>query len=221
VRTGRFLSPFVAGILLTACSSNNSIWSQYGQILSQSIRGSTGQGTVTLEQAAAIPYASLAYRVDGNSEMLLVLATQTNRDLLWTAASRVTFLTRDGRILRTVGLSHNLGGTANPANAEIPQIASALKAPYQSTRIMDFPDMGHYGVPLTCTTAVRGRNLVTILGTGLVTTRIDETCQSQALRWSFTDSYWVDQDSGFVWQSSQTIHPSGTRVGIKILRPPE
>ena len=58
------------------------------------------------------------------------------------------------------------------------------------------------------------------LGTAIPTTRIDERCESRSPRWSFTDSYWLDSESGFAWQSMQHVHPKGTIVQVKILRPP-
>jgi len=187
----------------------------------EGFRNSTGGGRVTAEQAAAIPYATLSYRVDGNSESLLVLATDSNGDLLWTAASHVALMTRDGRILRSVGLPHDKGGMSGHLGVPLSPLTSALKAPYRSTRTADFPDIGYYGVALNCTAVARGRQLITILGTALPTTKVEESCESRAPRWSFTDSYWLDSESGFVWQSTQNIHPSGTVVKIKILRPPE
>jgi hypothetical protein len=213
--------PLAALLLLAGCSSQTSIWGQYSQLLRESWRNSTGGGIVTMEQAAAIPDATLADRVDGSSELLLVLATDSDGDLLWTSASRVALVTRDGRILRSVGLPHDKGGMSGPAGAPLSPVAAALKAPYRSTRIADFPDIGRYGMALTCTAAARGRQLVTVLGTAIVTTKVEERCESSNPRWSFTDSYWLDPESGLVWQSLQNTHPSGTRVGIKILRPPE
>lgn len=213
--------PLAAALLLAGCSSQNSIWSQYFQVVRESWRNSTGSGQITMEQAAAIPYATLAYRVDGSSEMMLVLATNNNGDLLWTAASRVVFLTRDGRILRSVGLPHDRGGMNPQARETLPPPAQALRGAFSSARVADFPDVNLHGVRLTCVSAVKGRQIVTILGTALATTRVDETCESRTPRWRFTDSYWVDADSGFVWQSLQHLHPSGTTVQVKILRPPE
>jgi hypothetical protein len=213
--------PVAVALLLAGCSSQTNVWGQYFQLVGDSYRNSTGGGIVTLQQAASVPYASLAYRVDGSSEQMLVLATDNGGNQLWTAASRVVLLTRDGRVLRSIGLPHDRGGTSPQANQQFSRPADALKAAYRSTRLMDFPDLGAYGITVNCVAAARGRYVLTILGTALPVTRIDETCQSQRPRWSFTDNYWVDADSGFVWQSLQHIHPSGTRLQIKILRPPE
>jgi hypothetical protein len=175
-----------------------------------------------LEQAAEIPYATLAYRINGNSEVMLVLATENSGDLLWTAASRVVLLTREGRILRSVGLPHDRAGmTAESVRAPIPAPAQALKASYRSVRVADFPDAGLHSVRLSCVSTARGLEMVTILGTALPTRRVEETCESRSPRWSFTDQYWVDASSGFVWQSLQHLHPAGPTIQIKILRPPE
>jgi hypothetical protein len=213
--------PIAALLLLCGCSSQTSIWGQYFQILRESYRNSTGGNVVTMEQAAAIPYSSMAYRVDGASEALLVLATQTGGELLWTAASRVVVLTRDGRIVRSVGMPHDRGSLNAAAGQTLPSPVQALRGAYRSVRVMDFPDLNLYGVRLNCVSTAKGRQLVRILGTGLLTTRVDEACESRTPRWSYTDSYWLDSDSGFVWQSLQNLHPSGTKVQIKILRPPE
>jgi hypothetical protein len=216
------LLPLAAALLLSGCSSQSStLWGQYLQVLRESYRQTTGGGRVTMDQAAAVPYASVAYRADGGSERMLVLASDTNGDLLWTAASRVVLLTRDGRLLRSIGLPHDRGGLSPQAGSTLAPPVAALKAPYRSVRLADFPDLSLYGVTLNCVTTARGRANVMVLGTALVTTRVDETCQSQRPRWSFTDSYWLDADSGFVWMSMQNVHPSGTRLQIKILRPPE
>ena len=217
----RHLLALAAATLLCGCSSQTSIWSQYVQVVRASYRNWSGQGVVPMEQAAAIPYASLAYRLNGGSEAMLVLATDANGDQLWTAASRVVFQTHDGRIRRSVGLPHDLGGLVPLAQESLPPPAQALRGSYSGSRIADFPDIGVHDMRLNCVTAAKGRQIVTILGTALVTIRIDETCESRTPRWSFTDSYWVDADSGFVWQSRQHLHPSGTVVQVKILRPPE
>jgi hypothetical protein len=218
----RFLRIFAAAgtILLGGCNSQGSVWSQYFEFLRQGYHSSVGSGLVSMEQAAEIPYATLAYRVDGSSERMLVLATDTSGVLLWTAASHIVLLTKDGRILRSVGLRNDRSDLRSQTGGAITPLTEALKGPYRSTRQADFADLGLYGVVLNCITQQRGRQLINILGTALATTRIDERCESRSPRWSFTDSFWLDTESGLAWQSLQHLHPKGTVLQIKILRPP-
>ena len=203
-------------LLLTGCGTQ-SPWQDYFQVVRQSLGG--GALKVTLEQAGSIPYASLGYRIDNSPQAMLVLATDTNDDLLWTGRSRVVLVTRDGRVLRSVGLPQDRATTTFQQGATPP--GAARSGSFRSSRIIDLPDIGAYSVTLNCTTASRGRQMVNILGTAMATVRVEETCQSENPRWSFTDVYWVSPDNGFVWRSQQHVHPKGGVLDIEILRPPE
>lgn len=212
----------MALLLAGGCSSadsGNTNYAQFYQLFKQSMAASFGKIRVTRDQAAAIPYASLGYALDGGNQTMLVLATDTNGELLWTSPSHVVVVTRDGRIVRTLGLPHNLSGLTT-AGAPSPPPAAAIRQPFTSTRQEDFPELGFYGVALACRARLVGRQKITILGQTIATDRVDETCQSRVPEWSFTDSFWVDPDNGLVWRSLQHIHPGGTTIEIEIFRPP-
>ena len=77
-------------LALAGCNSTGqSDWSNYYRLMRDSFHASFGDGGVTREQAAAVPYASIGVRSNGNPELLLVLATDNDGDLLWTSASRI------------------------------------------------------------------------------------------------------------------------------------
>lgn len=204
-------------LLLAGCSSNGqSAYKDYFSIVRQV--WSARSGAITLKQAASIPYASLGFRVNGSQQQLLVLATDTGGELLWTAASHIVLQTRDGRLLRTVGLPHDLGGTTTGTTPPAPK--DALQGAVSTSREMDFPDLQLFGVHVACRAAARGRTTVAILGKPIHTTRVDEHCSARSGDWSFTNTYWIDAESGFVWKSRQTVHPKGDVIDIEILRPP-
>jgi len=206
--------------MLAGCANGNNNYSQYYQLVRQSFAHPFGNDAVPREQAAAIPYASIGYRLNGGREILLVLATDTNGDLLWTSGSHVVLVTHDGRLMRTVGLPDNIASVAPMLSAALPPPSQVLKSAFTSIRSADFPDEGRYSVPISCRTVSRGRATITILGKALSTVRVDESCESRAIGWSFRDSYWVDAQSGFVWRSIQHLTPKGETVEIEVLRPP-
>ena len=212
-----------AVILAAACSSSNSgntNYAQFFKLTRQSLSAGFGKTRITREQAAAIPYASLGYTLDGGNQGLLVLATDSGGDLLWTSAAHVVIVTREGRIIRTVGLGKDLSNVTSRDQSGLPPVATAVRAPFSSTRLADFPDLGLYGVRVSCRTTLAGRQSVKILGQLIATLRVDEACTSRNPDWSFTDSFWVDKDSGFVWRSRQHVHPKGMLVETEIFRPP-
>jgi hypothetical protein len=203
---------------LAGCAPN-STYGQYWQATKRAFAGSFGNGSVDRATAAKIPYASIGYRVGGGRQQILVLATDTGGQLLWTAASHVVLVTREGRIVRSVGLPHNIAAL-NPARGENPPLKAALRQPYQTKWIADFPDSGAYGIAFSCVTASRGPAPVTILGTAIATVRVDENCREAAGRGNFTNSYWLDPQSGLVWRSIQQLDPAGQPIETELFRPP-
>jgi hypothetical protein len=208
-------------LMLAGCnSSGSSDYSQFYRVLRQSMAAGMGNGRITRAQAAAIPYASMGYRLNGDREQLVVLATDANGEQLWTSSAHIVIVTRGGRIARTVGLGHDISGMTPKIGQQLPDIAAALKGEVTYTRLEDFPDLGVFGVELTCTLSQRGAQTIVTLGHGIATRRVDDVCHSTDKKWSFMDTYWIDPGNGLVWRSRQHLNPKGDVIQTEILRPP-
>ena len=110
------LAGTLAALLLAGCgSSGNFTYREYGKVMGQALGSMFSRNDVPRETAAAIPYASMGYRIEGGDEAILVLATSSDESQLWTASSHVVLQTNAGRITRTVGLPNDLGGTGAAA----------------------------------------------------------------------------------------------------------
>lgn len=210
--------------MLSGCGAaigEDSDYAKYYQALRQSLAVSFGgPARITEAQAAAIPYASIGYRVNDGPEQLLVLATDTGGEQLWTSASHLVLVTRGGRIVRTVGLAHDVSSVISENEQQFAALVQATDHVIRSVRLEDFPDVGAYGVQISCVTSLKGLQTIVILGRGVTTRRVDENCQSPLLAWSFTDNYWVDPQSGLVWRSIQHLSPKNEKIEVEILRPP-
>lgn len=219
----RILLCIAPTIPLAGCGSSDfggSYWTDYLKVARQSISASFTPQKVTREQAASVPFASLGYAVNGGSQQMLVLATSSNGDQIWTAASRVVLAMHDGRVLRSVNLPHDLAATTPTGTAEPLPLATALKGSFISTRLVDLPDIGIYQLELSCQTTMRGSQAVDIIGTRMDLKLVQERCESRKHTWSFVNDYWLDPQSGFIWRSVQHVHPR-TTLTIEILRPTE
>lgn len=218
---GRALFGAVPLLLLAACSSSGGAdYSQFIQILRQSWAQSFGPGAVPLAEAAKIPYASMGWRLNGGQESLIVLATDNAGEQLWTSATHVVLLTRGGQIARSVGLPRNIAQLSPQRGGALVPPAQALQGPYTDRRSADFPDIGIYAAEITCHGKTVANQTITILGKSLRTARVEETCESPALDWNFTNRFWIDRESGMVWQTDQEIHPGKVRIQTEIFRPP-
>src|SRR5258706_98771 len=61
--------------------------------------------------------------------------------------------------------------------------------------------------------------LLMFVACGVPVRHIVEHCTVDALRWSFDNEYWEDRMSGYVWRSSQHIHPKSPPLILEVLRP--
>ena len=206
------------GLIVSACSSDSSTdWGELSGMVSQVFTGGGGAG-VTLQQAAAIPYATIGVRIDGSAEGMLALATSNPGDeRLWTSSARIALLTRAGRIVRTAGLEHNLTDARGRAGGGG---APSWQAGAVSQWEMDFADLNLYSVLVTCRSAIRGPETVKNFTVNIPTVRIDETCRSEQIDWTFVNSYWVSPATGLTWHSIQYVSPKLGPIEIEILRAP-
>lgn len=214
----RILALATTAVLAGCNSSGHSSYVQYAKMVGQAVNASFNNGSITREQAAKITYASMGYRIDGGSQRIIVLATDTAGELLWTASDHIVLITRDGRLRRSVGLPRDVGGTSTTGS--IPAPAAAISAPFTYVRQQDFPGVGLYSLAIECRAVSRGNASIAILGAAIPVIRIDESCRAKSNNWAFTDTYWVDPASGLSWKSLQHIDPGGGTIETEIFRPP-
>ena len=177
--------------------------------------------SVSLQQAGAIPYASMGVRLDNGPQALIVMVDNAPHAWLWTAGKVIAVQTNDGRIVRTAGFTSNLSGVSGGDPGVPVSPIDAMHTAPNRTLFYDFADMNVYSVQVVCRTVSRGPESVTILGKEIPTNRIEESCHADALDWSFTNVFWVGVKSGMVWKSIQHIHPRLGEVSTEILRPPQ
>ena len=170
---------------------------------------------VAVDQAAAIPYATLGIRIDGAREQILVLAMDNAGERLWASSAHIAITTRLGRIVQTAGLGHDLGGFRVMEGSPLDWTIA-----HNYIWNADLADLGYYALPIHCAMAPAGKDPIEIFGKTFDTVRVDETCHAEKIDWSFTNSYWVNPDTGRVWRAIEHVHPKGPVLEIRLLRPP-
>ncbi|MBV9571799.1 MAG: YjbF family lipoprotein [Alphaproteobacteria bacterium] len=209
----------MAAVLLAAgCGGGSSPQGDWGDVYTIVTSAFGRQPGVTIQEAAAIPFATIGVRLDGGPEGILVLASSNvQQQQIWTSASHIVLQTQNGRILRTAGLPHNrtdirlIAGTNG---------APPLKGSTETRWEEDFADIHLYSVPVVCRSIVRGREGVKNFTSVIPTVHIDEECRSDTADWSFVNSYWVSPKDGQTWRSIQYVSPKIGPLEINLLRAP-
>jgi Group 4 capsule polysaccharide lipoprotein gfcB, YjbF len=210
----RFLPVALIAAPLLGCGSNSNfdplrkmLWHDISAI------GTAAPG-VSRAQAAAVPYATTGVRYGSAQEAMLVLATASERDREWVGGTQFSIITRDGRIIRTVGFPYNLSGFQGPIADSGPD---AVPGGYHY--LYDFADKHIYGVLVHCVRHDAGLARIDIIGGFHNTRRIVEECTAPQLDWEFQNEFWRDVATGYVWKSVQHIHPDADAFALEVLRP--
>lgn len=202
------LTAFSAGCIGIGGNDAISIWDAASSAFSDGEK-------VSLQEASSVPYASIGLQIGDSSQLMLLLATDTAGLQLWTSSARIAITTDRGRITRTSGLEHNLGGLE-------PRRTGHAASGKTTHWLADFPDLGLYSISITCQERPVGKETIDILGKELYTNRFEDDCKTDgdALDWSFKNTYWRDPASGLAWRSIQHVHPSAPIIVTETLRPP-
>ena len=200
-------------VFLAACQDPDVF--KVGTILVNSITQTPEM--IARDRVAAIPYATMGLQLGATPEVLLILGAQNSSELDWYAGEDVFVRTRNGRVVRTVGLPYDLGGVRDAL--AVTNNAPSGAIPASAQYLLDFPDLGVFGATAQCSSKDMGDSKVQILGSELPTRHVAEHCVVQPMRWNFDNDYWTDRANGFVWRSRQHVHPSLPPVNLEVFRP--
>ncbi len=198
---------------LCACEGHSDV-ERLGQMIYQQFAGIGDSGSVPQSQVAAIPYATLGVRLGSSGQAMFVLEGRSGSDMQWVGGTQFAIATRDGRILRTTGFVHNLTGFREEEPRPAPAGAAAVHD-YE----FDLADMNAYGVVVHCSEHEVGREQIVIVGYAHETRHVVEDCAAPELDWNFTDEFWRDVASNYVWRSLQYVHPGLDAITLESLRP--
>lgn len=156
----------------------------------------------------------------GRGSARVALADTRDGTLIWRARDRAEIHTRNGILVRTVGLPDDvrvIRFDGLPPGARTPVPAAAGAGTY--VRIFDMPDRRLYGARADCSLAEVGQEPVKVGKYEFGTVVYDESCTVEALGWQYTNRYWYEPDSKRIWRSTQRLSRELGDMEITLLRP--
>jgi len=198
---------FLTGAATLLCESCGDTWVKN---VPQAARAAFFKGddlSLTRADVMRIPYASIAVRFEDLPQALLVLGRTDGADLHWISNTREVIVTRRGRLVKTYGMPDDLKDTRFLTNDPVGEPIAALTPDPTCTRMIDIEPRHIDGIVIRSRFENAGSEELTILEAKLPTEIWIESNDAPDLGWSFTNRYWVDARSGFVWKSRQYLSP--------------
>ena len=215
---------------MSACSSGgDSTGERLRPLLEQSVLGGPIFGdpepapkppVFTREQLNQVPFATIALKDDEGNRSYVVPVADNGGYLNYQDAARRSLIMRGGLITATQGLSYNMSAVRFDVDDPVVTPRPVADWPGSIYRSYQFKLMGgarDFMITTACVYQVVARERIEIVELFFDTVRVDETCSNTQR--SFTNTYWAEPDTGFIWRSKQWIGPRHDQMNIEIIRP--
>lgn len=165
-----------------------------------------------------IPYASLRMKIGKGPAGLLILESIDLDTYTWVSADNIYITTRGGRIIRAEGLNNNLIDfiSSEPSFKELMNEDYLLN----QFRLISLDNPSVFNMKLKVSYKRVGFEEVIILDKKRELILIEETIENSYIKWEYNNKYWVDKNTGYVWQSIQEIAPNVPPILIQITKKP-
>ena len=210
--------------LTAACSSGDNEFQRIGAVAKSSIFGAgeppPPPPELTREALNQIPSATIA----------LILGTEGPRTYLVPLADNGGYLTYldsaghglvmfGGAVTGTQAFGKDLEAVRHDRRDPIAHPMPLTDWPAQIYRDYQYAlrDGEDYSVTLSCVFDRVVAETVEIVEINFELVRIGETCTNA--RRQVVNTYWVEEDTGFIWKSVQWLGPSLGQVTVEIIRP--
>ena len=220
----RLLSALAAALLVTGCgSSENTFVDKFVPFASAVFAPPEPQPRkiITRAELNEIPFATIAISRAGDTQQgaIMVPLAKNGPYLVYQDAARRGVAMEGGLITGTDRLAYNIKGVARQIDDPIAVMTPPTRWPDSVVRNYQFiaGSSKDYEITVTCTYQPVVREPVVIFEITFDLLRIEERCTNSARE--FSNVYWAEPDTGFIWKSQQWIGPKQPPLIIEIVRP--
>jgi hypothetical protein len=185
----------------------------------QILSGTLPEIPITRSQITKLPYATMRAKIGRGPRGLLALGKYKGRDLHWYSKDAALFVTRGGRIVQTAGLPENLKRTDLSPNDPVQFGLPRMTGPVKYIRWIDTDFENRYQLKIESKIELIRREKITILDRQYDTLLGREINRVPDIGWKFTNTYWADEQTGFIWKSRQYIARTFGPVEFEVLKP--
>ena len=208
---------------LAACSSGgDNTFTRLGALAKVSFLGPE-EAPVTRDLTRAelnqIPYATIALSFEGGPRSYLVPLADNGGYLTYLDQNGRGLVMLGGAVTATKALGPDLRGVRHHRDDPVARVT--LLADWPQTLYRDYQyakrDGEEYSITLACVFERLARESIDIAEITFDVVRVSEVCTNSVRQ--VTNTFWVEEDTGFVWKSEQWLGPHLQRATIEIIRP--
>jgi hypothetical protein len=166
----------------------------------------------------SIPYASMVLKIGKGPKSLVIHSKTVGQDVHWIAADYTLYITRYGRIIKTVNLPQNRVGYEPREADPIWQIQQGLPFEESIYYEVDIQPGNFFATPIRSEFRYVGEETIDVMGVSYKTKKYVESFTSRKLYWEDENLFWFDVDTGKLRQTLQYIDPKTPEILTQYVR---
>lgn len=206
-----YLFALVSFFFLSGCSTTQQAYLQNIKMYLDSDVNVTVSNEDIIQSKVDLIYVEIGER----PRATMALAFIENGRYKWLSQDKAMFITENGRLVRTLGLTHNLIYVSNLSNDPL-KTSTASNDALQWNRFID-TDFGDFGTQLTSQTSIVDNELLLVQQEEFVTTKYTELVRYQSALSGddvWINTFWFHPASGQLLKSSQKTSSQSEVVEI-------
>ena len=217
-----WLVALAAALALGACSSSGpSFFKRLGTTVKNTVAPAEAPPPRRLSRAELneIPFATIAVSALGRRSAVLVGRVENGGYVDYREGAGRSVRMLGGALAATEGLFYDLHAVHYDTSDPVAHPTPLAAWPDQVYRAYEFNLRGadSYMITLSCTFQPVVRETIEIVEINFDLARVSEVCTNQ--RRQVTNTYWVEEETGFIWRSEQWMHPELGHLTVEIIRP--
>lgn len=178
---------------------------------------------ITQQQVDALPYAAIQFKWGHGPRVLSALAFAEGEQLKWVTQDKAMVVTQHGRLVSTVGFSHNITYTANLESDPLPHLLTLWQnRNAEGLRWSTEHDWqpGYYsGYQALSRFSYHGKEQVIILNKPVTLIKFTEHVSYTKLDVEQQNQFWLSPITGKVIKSKQFVGPGLPAIEMTLLKP--
>jgi hypothetical protein len=206
-------------VVLSGCATNRGQESPLSAFY-EAYQALSAKQSLLRSEAAQLPYAVMQVSLNQNHNILMPLGHMSGNELKWYSQDRFGFTTNSGRVTQVYNVQSELSSIKTNAlwkRFELPSFAlnQRVKLPIE----LDFLSLNRFAVKGTLTIEGVAFEERVLWGFPVQLLRIEEQVQIPSMNYDYTNIYWKDTKTNFIWESIQKWGPNVPEIHYQVVKP--
>lgn len=220
VHMKKLMTVYAVFILLAGCTTNREEQGYFADFYNAWQEIKQQELVLNWTEAQQLPYATLRVNLAERSPALMPLGYLSPQQQKWYSKDSYGFTTENARITQIYNVDSEISSIKpSPLWQQLRLSSIKLNQSVTLPILIDYLSLKRIGVKASVTIHGDGYEIRQLFGQNVRLFRVSEQIVIPSMKYEYTNYYWRDPQSGFIWESIQKWGPDVPKIYYQVLKP--